>query len=99
MQEINGSINANDIKQRKKRTLTSETALWWTEFPIPYIIDSDGILKIIHRDLISYHDFLVDSDAVEQGILNWVDNTCLTFEEISNTSAYDSVLEFIYGDG
>uniref|UniRef100_A0A914E4A6 Metalloendopeptidase n=1 Tax=Acrobeloides nanus TaxID=290746 RepID=A0A914E4A6_9BILA len=82
MQEINESTNAIDIQQRKKRTLTSETSLWWTEFPIPYIIDSD-----------------VDSDAVEQGILNWVDNTCLTFEEISNTSAYDSVLEFIYGDG
>ncbi|XP_042876328.1 blastula protease 10-like [Penaeus japonicus] len=34
----------------------------------------------------TFEDDLVDRDAVRAAIQHWIDNTCLTFEEVSNTT-------------
>lgn len=43
--------------------------------------------------------FLVDANAIAAGVQNWVENTCLTFQEVSDTSLFSSALKFIHGDG
>lgn len=73
----------NDNQERKKRTLSSSLSTRWTEFPIPFYINTETG---------------VDSDAILAGIKVWEDNTCLTFKRYFSLPKTNS-LEFILGRG
>ncbi|CEF59546.1 Astacin-like metalloendopeptidase [Strongyloides ratti] len=79
----NNTNNDNDNTERKKRTLSSSLTTRWTNFPIPFYINTGtGI----------------DSAAVLAGIKSWEDNTCITFKQ-SYSLPRGNGLEFILGNG
>uniref|UniRef100_A0A0K0EXY4 Metalloendopeptidase n=1 Tax=Strongyloides venezuelensis TaxID=75913 RepID=A0A0K0EXY4_STRVS len=81
--EKNSNSEENDTGDRKKRTLTSSFSSRWTQFPIPFYINTRTG---------------VDSNAVLAGIKSWEDNTCITFKQYSSLPGR-SGLEFILGNG
>ncbi|PAV56590.1 hypothetical protein WR25_23391 [Diploscapter pachys] len=71
-------------KQRSRRSVTSDLSLRWTQFPIPYYINTATG---------------VDASAVQAGVAEWQLETCLTFSQLSYLPSYGNALNFVLGSG